>query len=48
MKLLKDILYIHYYHKKVVNRMLVVGLLRGVFGFRLFLYINWYPSETNK
>ena len=43
MKMLKDIFYIHYYHKKIINRMLVIGILRGIFGFTLFIYITWRP-----
>jgi hypothetical protein len=42
-KIFKDILYIHYYHKNIINRLFVIGFLRGIFGFKLFLYFNWKP-----
>jgi hypothetical protein len=38
MKILKDIFYIHYYHKKYTNKLLVIGFLRGIFKFKLFFY----------
>ena len=38
---LKDIIYIRYYEEtQLANKMLVVGFLRGIFGFRYFFYIN--------
>ena len=37
---LKDIIYIHYYYKKVRNNLLVIGFLRKWFKFKLFFYID--------
>ena len=37
---MKNILYIHYYHKNISNRLLVIGFLRGIFKFKYFYYIN--------
>ncbi len=42
---MKDIIYIHYYNKNITNRLLVIGLLvigllRGIFKFKYFIYIN--------
>lgn len=39
-KILKNIIYIHYYHKNISNKLLVIGILRGLFGFKYFKYIN--------
>ena len=38
-----DILYIHYYHKKIINKLLVIGFIRRLFKFKLFLYIYITP-----
>ena len=45
-KLLKDILYVHYYYKNIMNRMFVIGFLRGLFKFRLFIYITWKNNKN--
>lgn len=37
---MKNYIYLHYYHKKVDNKLLVIGFLRKYFKFKLFLYIN--------
>ena len=39
-KLLGDFIYVHYYHKKVINRLLVIGFFRKWLKFKLFFYIN--------
>ena len=40
-KLINDIIYIKYYKStQLANKLLVIGLLRGLFGFKLFLYID--------
>ena len=39
--LINDIIYIKYYKStQLANKLLVIGLLRGIFGFRFFLYID--------
>lgn len=38
---INDIIYIKYYNKTLyANKLLVLGVLRGVFGHKLFIYIN--------
>ncbi len=40
-ELINDIIYIKYYNSTTIaNKLLVIGLLRGIFGFKLFLYID--------
>jgi len=48
---MKDILYIYYYRiapngKFYNNRVLVIGFLRIIFRFKLFIYITWKPCIT--
>lgn len=38
---INDIIYIKYYDKTLyANKLLVLGFLRGIFGHKLFIYIN--------
>jgi len=38
---LQNLLYIKFYNEqKYSNRLLVVGILRGLFGFKMFKYIS--------
>lgn len=37
---MKNIIYIKYYNKNISNRLIVIGLFRGIFKFRYFYYIN--------
>jgi len=40
-KFIGDIIYIRYYKEaKYCNKLLVIGFLRGIFGFKLFYYID--------
>lgn len=40
-----DIIYIHYYHKNVINRLLVIIFLKCIFEYKLSIYINWKPKN---
>ncbi len=40
-ELINDIIYIKYYKETTLaNKLLVIGLLRGIFGFKFFIYID--------
>jgi len=40
-KFIGDIIYIRYYQEtNLANKLLVIGFLRGIFGFKLFYYID--------
>lgn len=39
-KFILDIIYVHYYYKNITNKLLVIGLFRGIFKFKYFIYIK--------
>lgn len=39
-KIINGFIYIHYYHKQVSNKLLVIGVLRKIFKFKLFWYFE--------